>query len=62
MQTALTATSPVPLKAALMMLLLQNSAKWCFTILQGRRLSKPQSGVNIVKSVYGTSKVILRVR
>lgn len=36
--------------------------KMVFYDLQGRRLSKPQSGVNIVKSVNGTSKVILRVR
>lgn len=33
-----------------------------FYDLQGRRLSKLQSGVNIVKGVNGTSKVILRVR
>ena len=38
------------------------SHKTEFYDLQGRRLSKPQSGVNIVKSVNGTSKVILRVR
>lgn len=38
------------------------SHKTVFYDLQGRRLSKPQSGVNIVKSVNGTSKVILRVR